>query len=151
MVQTRFNRTGHSVADLILFCQKEAYFSEYLAYLDWCFYVGSRVVEILLLFIRCWTRTLTEILQLSFTPNIFRSEDFIILACRSNRKCHHHLISFTELGHLLTRSGLTYHPEVSLNVYHDSFCQLESSISLPWVIYFEAFYLHVVSSFYVFQ
>ena len=31
-----------------------------------------------------------------------------------------------ELGHLLTRSGLTY-PEVSSKVYHDSFCQLGSS------------------------
>jgi len=48
------------------------------------------------------------------------------------------------LGHLLTRSGLTY-PEVSSKVYHDSFCQLGSSISLAWVIYFEAFYLHVVT------
>jgi len=47
---------------------------------------------------------------------------------------------------LLTRSGLTY-PEVSSKVYHNSFCQLGSSISLPWVVYFEAFYLHVVSSF----
>jgi len=44
-----------------------------------------------------------------------------------------------ELGHLLTRSGLTY-PEVSSRVYHDSFCQLGSGVSLPWVIYFEAFY-----------
>jgi hypothetical protein len=51
-----------------------------------------------------------------------------------------------ELGHLLTRSGITY-PEVSSKVYSDSFCPLDSSISLPWVIYFEAFYLHVVSSF----
>ena len=51
-----------------------------------------------------------------------------------------------ELGHLLTRSGLTY-PEVSSKVYHDSFCQLGSSVSLPWIIYFVAFYLHVVSSF----
>jgi len=51
-----------------------------------------------------------------------------------------------EYGHLLTRSGLTY-PEVSSNVYHDSFCQLDSSISLPWVINFEAFYLHSASSF----
>ena len=51
-----------------------------------------------------------------------------------------------ELGYLLTRSGLT-HPEVSSKVYRDSFCQLDSSVSLPWVIYFEAFYLHVVSSF----
>ena len=42
-----------------------------------------------------------------------------------------------ELGHMLTRSGLTY-PEASSKVYHDSFCQLDSSVSLPWVIYFEA-------------
>jgi len=58
----------------------------------------------------------------------------------------HHRISFMQLGHLFTRSGLTY-SEVSSKVCHDSFCQLGSSISLPWVIYFEAFYLHVVSSF----
>ena len=56
------------------------------------------------------------------------------------------IISVMELGHLLTRSGLTY-PEVSSKVYHDSFCQLDSSVSLPWVIHFEAFYLHAVSSF----
>ena len=31
-----------------------------------------------------------------------------------------------ELGHLLTRSSLTY-PEVSSKVYHDSFCHLGSS------------------------
>ena len=53
---------------------------------------------------------------------------------------------FHGVGHLLTRSGLTY-SEVSSKVYHDSFCQLGSSVSLPWVISFEAFYLHVVSSF----
>ena len=52
-----------------------------------------------------------------------------------------------ELGHLLTRSSLTY-PEVSRKVYHDSFCQMDSTVSLPWVIYFKAFYLHVVSNFY---
>ena len=34
------------------------------------------------------------------------------------------------------------YPEVSSKVYHDSFCELDSSVSLPWVIYFEAFYLH---------
>ena len=62
------------------------------------------------------------------------------------RKFSHHHISVMELGHLLTRPGLTY-PEVPSKVYHDSFCQLDSSTSLPWVIYFEAFYLHVVSSF----
>jgi hypothetical protein len=55
---------------------------------------------------------------------------------------HHHHISVMELGHLLTRSGLTY-PEVSSKVCHDFFCQLGNSVSLPWVIYYGAFYLHV--------
>ena len=59
---------------------------------------------------------------------------------------HHHHISVMQLGHLLTPSGLTY-PEVSSKVYHDSFCQSDSSVSLPWVIYFKSFYSHVVSSF----
>jgi len=59
---------------------------------------------------------------------------------------HYHRVSFMELDHLLTRSCLTY-PEVSSKFYHDSFCQSDSSDSLPWVIYFEAFYLHIVSSF----
>jgi len=54
-------------------------------------------------------------------------------------------ISVMELGHLLTRTGLTY-PEVSSNVYHDSFCQLGICVPLPWVIYFEGFYLHVLSN-----
>ena len=55
-------------------------------------------------------------------------------------------MSVMQLSHLLTRSGLTY-PKVSSKVYRESFCQLGCSVSLPWVIYFEAFYLHVVSSF----
>jgi len=59
---------------------------------------------------------------------------------------HHHHISVMELGYFLTRSGLTY-PEVFSRVCHDSFCQLGNSVSLPWVIYYGAFYLHVVSSF----
>jgi len=59
---------------------------------------------------------------------------------------HHHHISVMELGHSLTRSGLTY-PEISSKDCHDSFCQLGNSVSLPWVIYYEAFYLHGVSSF----
>jgi len=59
---------------------------------------------------------------------------------------HHHRISVTQLGHLLTPSGLTY-PEFSSKVYYDSFCQSDCSVSLSWVIYFEAFYLHVVSIF----
>ena len=59
---------------------------------------------------------------------------------------HHHRVSVMELGHLLNRFGLTY-PEVASKVYHDSFSPLMSSVSLPWVIYFEAFYLYVASSF----
>src|SRR5215469_3770522 len=59
---------------------------------------------------------------------------------------HHHHTSVMELGHLLTRSGLTY-PEVSSKVCHDSFCQQGNSVSLHRVICYEAFYLHVVSSF----
>jgi len=59
---------------------------------------------------------------------------------------HHHHTSVMELEHLLTCSGLTY-PEVSSKVCHDFFCQSGNSVSLPWVIYDEAFYLHVVSIF----
>ena len=76
--------------------------------------------------------------QLKFSP-LFKVRYFLFVH-------HHHHISVMELGQLLTRSGLTY-PEVSSKVCHDSFCQLENSDSLPWVIYCEAFYLHVVSSF----
>src|SRR5215469_1845130 len=54
-------------------------------------------------------------------------------------------MSIMELGHLLTRSGLTY-LEVSSKVCHDPFCQLGNSVSLPWVICYEAFCLHVVSN-----
>jgi len=42
---------------------------------------------------------------------------------------HHHYISLMELGHLLTRFGLTY-SEFSSKVYHDSFCQVGSSVSI---------------------
>jgi hypothetical protein len=62
-----------------------------------------------------------------------------------NSYYHHHL-SVMELGHLLTRAGLM-DPEASSKVFHCSFCQLGNSVSLPWVIYYGAFYLHVVSSF----
>jgi len=60
----------------------------------------------------------------------------------SGQNHHHHHISVMQLGHLLTRSGLTY-PEVSSKVYHDSFCHSDSCVSLPWVIYLEALCLHV--------
>jgi len=66
--------------------------------------------------------------------------------CRIYVTSHHNHISVMELGHLLTCSGLTY-SEVCSKVYHDSFCQVGSSVSLLWVIYFEEFYLNVVSSF----
>jgi len=59
---------------------------------------------------------------------------------------HHDHISVMELGHLLSRSGLTC-PEFSPKGCHDSFCQLGNSVSIRWVIYYGAFYLHVVSSF----
>ena len=55
-------------------------------------------------------------------------------------------MSVMQLGHLLTvpvSRIQKFLPEVC----HDSFCQLGNSVSLPWVIYFEAFYLHVVSSY----
>jgi hypothetical protein len=58
---------------------------------------------------------------------------------------HHHHMSVMELGHLLTRSGLTY-LEVSSEVCLDSFCQLGNSVSLSWVVCHEAFCLYVVSS-----
>jgi len=58
---------------------------------------------------------------------------------------HHHHMSVMELGHLLTRSGLTY-LEVSSEVCHDSFCQLGNRVSLSWVVCREAFCVHVVSS-----
>jgi hypothetical protein len=40
------------------------------------------------------------------------------------------IIYVTEMGHVLTRSGLTC-PEASSKVRHDSFCQSVSSVSLP--------------------
>jgi hypothetical protein len=43
-----------------------------------------------------------------------------------------------EFGHLLTCSGFMY-PEVSSKVCHDSFFQLGKSVSLPRVIYYEAY------------
>ena len=63
---------------------------------------------------------------------------------------NHHHISFMQLGHLLNHSDLTY-PEDSSKVYCDSFFQSDSSVSLHWVIYFEAFYLHFYTASLVFQ
>jgi len=80
----------------------------------------------------------------AWMENLLRLE--LGYVCHHHHHHHHHHISVMELGHLLTRSGLTY-PKVSSKVCHDSFCQLRNSVSLPWVIYYGAFYLHVVSSF----
>ena len=82
---------------------------------------------------------------MSFTVcQVFSIFNLWLLCCSINVSHHHHHISVMELGHLLTRSGLTY-PEVSSKACHDFFCQLGNSVSLPWVIYYGAFYLHVVS------
>jgi len=62
----------------------------------------------------------------------------------------HQHISVMELGHLLTRSGLTY-PEVSSKVYRDSFCPLGSSVSLPWVIISRYSIYMSYPAFFVFQ
>jgi hypothetical protein len=57
------------------------------------------------------------------------------------------IIIIMQLGHLLTRSGLTC-PEAPSKVCHDSFCQSGIRVSLPWVIYYETFCLHIVSTYY---
>ena len=119
-----------------------------------------RLIILFLLFI-CSVYTYMVILfYLLYTPifsasNCCISSILPLCSCYSTYCCvgwvifvifYHHHISVMELGHLLTRSVLTY-PEISSKVCHDSFCQLGNSVSLPWVIYYGAFYLHVVSSF----
>jgi len=66
--------------------------------------------------------------------------------CLRRHYHHHHHVSVMGWGRFLTRSGLMY-PQVSSKVCHNSFCQLGNSVSLFWVLYYEAFYLYVVSSF----
>ena len=53
----------------------------------------------------------------------------VVYHCHHHHHHYYHHISVMQLGHLLTRSGLTY-PKVSSNVCHDSFCQLGNSVSL---------------------
>ena len=101
--------------------------------------------------LQLWAQTRKELLQLKFcnlNHNISVSPKHRNWNELSPQYIHHHHhhTSVMELGHLLTRSGLNY-PEVSSKVCHDSFCRLGNSVSLPWVIYYGAFYLHVVSSF----
>ena len=47
----------------------------------------------------------------------------------NNNNNNNNNLSVMDLGHLLTRSGITY-PEVSSKVCHDSFCQLENSVMI---------------------
>ena len=53
---------------------------------------------------------------------------------------HHHHLSVMELGHLFTRSGLTY-PEVSSKVCHDSFRHLGNSVNHVLFLQFIILYL----------
>ena len=48
---------------------------------------------------------------------IAEQEDATNTTAKKNYLCHHRHISVMELGHLLTRSGITY-PEASSKVYH---------------------------------
>jgi len=57
--------------------------------------------------------------------NIIKLSSFLL---QWNHHHHHHHQSFMELGHLLTRSGLTL-PEVSLTFYQYFFCQLGNVVS----------------------
>jgi hypothetical protein len=68
-----------------------------------------------------------------------------LYSLRTSEGSSYHHMSVMELGHLLTRSGLTY-LEVPSEVCQDSFCQLGNSVSLFWVVCHEAFCVHVVSS-----
>jgi hypothetical protein len=60
--------------------------------------------------------------------------------CRNNNNNNNNNKSVMDLGHLLTRSGLTC-PEASSKVCHGFFCQSGSSVSLPWVICYKTFCL----------
>ena len=74
----------------------------------------------------------TYVIWRSWLCNCYDIQRAIVCRKLSLFFCHHHRhhhISVMELGHLLTRSGLTY-PEVSSKVYRDSFCQLGSSITV---------------------
>ena len=66
-------------------------------------------------------KKITSIIALNEMSN---GPDIHLSSSSSSYICH-------GVGHLLTRSGLTY-PEVSSKVCHGSFCQLGNSVSLPW-------------------
>ena len=91
-----------------------------------------------------WLDSRATMLPLPTFPHLFRHPSFPMPLIRRHNFSHHRM-SVMELGHLLTRSGLTY-LEVSSEVCHDSFCQMGNSVSLSWVVCHEAICLHVASS-----
>jgi len=87
--------------------------------------------SVLRLYVHCLSSYVYVFSQLTnmssfLSPFVVRS--LILLLLHHHHHHHHYHHSFMELGHLLTRSGLT-HPEVSLTVYHDFFCQLGNIVS----------------------
>ena len=76
---------------------------------------------------------LSNFLTSQGTASLSKSTSLLVVSRSSSHHHHHYHLSFMEFSHLLTRSGVTY-PEVSSKLYHDYFCQLGSSISLPWII-----------------
>jgi hypothetical protein len=66
---------------------------------------------------------------------------------RRHHHHHHHHPVIMELGHLLTRSGLTRH-HVSFMVFPGFFCLLACISFLSSVIYYEANCLYVATSFF---
>jgi len=89
---------------------------------------GSILCSLLKLQFKTLSKSL-GVLNCNFSQeqSMLPEDDRMIETCRSvlmyHHHHHHHHISVMQLGHLLTRSGLTY-PEVSSMVCHDSFCQL---------------------------
>jgi hypothetical protein len=74
--------------------------------------------------------------RLPILQRAFRSFSFHGISVTSNHHHHHH-VAIKELGHLLTRSGLT-HPEVSSVVFLGSFCLLGCNCLSIWVICYVA-------------
>ena len=57
------------------------------------------------------------------------------------------ILGHPNLVHIMTSHPLEIHPNI-IHLSMPRFPHWSLSLRLPWVIYFEAFYLHVVSSFY---
>ena len=103
---------------------------------NWRGTLWTLLVTFCIVIIRC-TETLYHSVFKYIPKYIQDVRELIQLPCHRNQLPirnqtpdlrHHHHQSFMQLGHLLTRSGLT-HPQVSLTVYHDFFCQLGNIVS----------------------